>query len=141
MKKILAFLTTILLLLSGCSLTDSPRTTTAPGRMVVQIDVSFTPENEEFLRVYTQQDTLDSLLVLLRNMQTGEVPDAEPSLTSGQSYYTIRLTYANGNMGEYHLMGHSWLQIGGEWSQVDTGKAMGFVDFLKSHPSEPDNTP
>lgn len=136
MKKIFAICAAVVMLLCGCSFGGPEPTITAPSRMVIRADIAFSPSNPDFERAYTNQDTLDQLLQLLRSIQTVEYPEVTPDLAGGQSYYTITITYANGRVGEYHLLGHSWLQMGGVWCRVSNQDALKFNEFIKDNPSE-----
>ena len=137
---------TVGILLSGCAILESlfgflpsPEHTSAdvPGRMVSRIDVSLYPHDPNFDRNYYAQDTLDAVLVLLRNMQGGEEPEAEPDLHGGQSYYAITAVYSSGESQVYYLLGHQYLKQGDEpWQIITTDQVMEFNHFLREHPSE-----
>lgn len=115
---------------------------TAPSRMALCIDVALHPQDPDFNRTYSSQENLTDLLHLLREMHTDDVPEAAPSLTDGQSYYSATVTYANGSTAAYHILGHRYLQCpDGVWHQVDPALVMTFNQFLRSHPTDNGQSP
>ncbi len=149
-KKRLAVLAGVLtaaLLFSGCGILDAvlalvpqAQNPYAPNRMVQYIDVEMVPRNPDFDRHYQGQKNMTALLNLLRSIQTQEIPENEPDLLGGETYYAITATYASGKQQNYYLLGHRALKMGDEpWCVVDGDSAMKFNQFLREHPS--DNIP
>lgn len=144
-------------MLSGCGIVNAavsliaPDVTEAndlPHLMVTKIDVSLYPGDSEYERHYEHQKNLTAVLQMLRAMTTDEVPEDQPELSDGQTYYTVTATYASGEQQRYYILGYSFLKVGDEdWCQVEFERAMGFANYLKSHPSDngvwipPETTP
>lgn len=119
------------------SLGAIPEPTTAPSRMVQQIDIAIHPADSDFRRCYTSQENLTFMLHLLRDMTTTDIPQEDPDLDGGQSYYSVTVTYANGSVGVYHLLGYRFLQQNdGTWCHVDTQLVKEFSEYLRSHPDD-----
>lgn len=146
-KKIFPILSLVLLLamLSGCGLVDgllawiSPDSSrsASPSLMVQRIDVSMTPKDQDFERHYQSQENLTAALTLLREMATSDIPEEEPRLGDGQTYYTITATYAGGKQQSYYLLGYRFLKVGDEpWCEISFDSAMGFTRFIKEHQSD-----
>lgn len=135
-----------LTLLSGCGLTegvfslfapDSGFNSNLPHLMVQSIHVSMNPHDPDFERHYQTQENLTATLNLLRDMSTDEIPEAEPQLSDGQTYYKITAFYACGEQQEYYILGHQFFKAGQEpWCQISTESAMGFAQFIREHQSD-----
>ena len=139
LRKFTAAVLAILLLLSlsACGRETPPRNDSAPGRMVRRIEVAFHPANPDFARTYVTQENMNTLLTLLRDMETAQYPESEPDLEGGQSYFSATITFANGQQSIYYLLGHSHLRLGDNpWCIITTDQAMEFIEFLRSHPSD-----
>lgn len=148
MKKQIIRLLSLMLaiaMLSGCGLVDelaaqlAPDETrrSAPGLMVQQIDVCITPKDPDFERHYQTQENLTAALTLLREMVTADIPEEEPRLGDGQTYYTITATYAGGEQQSYYLLGYRYLKVGDDpWCEISFDSAMGFSQFLRDHQSD-----
>lgn len=137
----IALLLALAAMLSGCGLSQLlPDVTVGqelPHLMVQKIDVSIHPHDPDFERHYQTQENLTALLNLLRQMRTADIPEEEPELTDGQTYYTVTATYASGDTQQYHLMGYSYLKVGDEpWCEIAYEKAMGFSQFIRDHQSD-----
>lgn len=147
-RKLLSLfaLTIAVCMLSGCGIVNAavsliaPDVTEAndlPHLMVTQIDVSLYPGDAEYERHYQTQKNLTTVLQLLRAMATDDFPEEQPELTDGQTYYTVTATYSSGEQQNYYILGYSYLKVGEEdWCQVEFDRAMGFANYLKSHPSD-----
>lgn len=147
-RKITALLalTMAVCMLSGCGIVNAavsliaPDVTEAndlPHLMVQQIDVSLHPGDADYERHYLGQKNLTTVLQLLRAMATDEIPEEQPELSDGQTYYTVTATYASGEQQIYYLLGYSYLKVGEEpWCEIEFDRAMGFANYLKSHPSD-----
>ncbi len=108
-----------------------------PQRLVTQIDVSLHPANEEFLRLYRSEETMHQLLTLLRDLQTSEEPETEPSLHDGQAFFTVTTTNPMGDARVYYLLGHRYLKVGtAPWCVIPPEQSMALNEFLEAHPSE-----
>lgn len=128
-------------MLGGCNLTNFlPDVTTGhelPHLMVMQIDVAMHPRDPEFERHYQTQENLTDLLNLLREITTDKLPDEEPDLRDGQTYYTVTATYASGETREYHLLGYRYLKVGEDpWCEVSHEDAMLFTQFIRERQSD-----
>lgn len=135
----------VLAMLSGCGIVDklvaqvAPDETrrSTPGLMVQRIDVSITPTDLDFERHYQTQENLTAVLNVLREMSTADVPEEEPRLGDGQTYYTITATYSGGEQQQYYLLGYRYLKVGDEpWCEISFDSAMGFTRFIKEHQSD-----
>lgn len=138
-KKFIAITLVIALLLSlcACSREEPTHSDAAPGRMVRRIEVAFHPANPDFARTYVTQENMNTLLTLLRDMENAQLPESEPDLEGGQSYFSATITFANGQQSIYYLLGHSHLRLGDNpWCIITTDQAMEFIEFLRSHPSD-----
>lgn len=137
-ESILFFLLTLSLLLSACGsvMQEQPTEETGiPGRMVRQIDIAIYPEDEDLVRSYTNIDQMSPILRILRDMDTTQAPEEEPSITDGQTYYTITATYASGESRVYYLLSHKFLRIDdGAWCEVDNADAMELIQFIRQTP-------
>ncbi len=138
--QILALLSAVFLL-GGCSISSYlPDVTVGrelPHLMVRTIDVSMSPRDPEFERHYQTQENLTALLNLLREIVTNEIPEEEPKLSGGQTYYTVTATYASGETQEYHMMGYRFLKVGDEpWCEISHDSAMRFSRFIRDHQSD-----
>lgn len=142
MKKRIAWILALLLLLSGCG-NDTPQPEgTGPGRMVRRIEVAIHPEDPDFDRTYVTQENMNELLALLRSMQNDQEPEEVPDLSGGQSYYTATVTFANGQQSVYYLLGHTYLRLGEEdWCVIDTDLSIRFSEFLRDRPSDDGSMP
>ncbi len=138
-------LLTLVIALVGCQfveqvLPDPPVHTAEsmkPQRLVMQIDVSMYPTDGAFLRMYRSEETMNQLLNLLRDLETKERPETEPSLHDGQAFFTVTTTNAVGDARVYYLLGHRYLKVGTEpWCVIAPELSMAFNDFLDAHPSE-----
>lgn len=139
-KIILGFLALSLALLTACGSTE-PEESTAPneipGRMVQRIDIAIHPADDALARTYTDITQMSAILNMLRDMDTNNVPEEEPDLHGGQSYYTVTATYANGNSRIYYLLGHQFLCCDdGPWCQVDSGKVMELIQYIRENPDD-----
>jgi hypothetical protein len=126
-KKIIRLIALMLsvFMLSGCGILhaaislvapDVTEATDLPHLMVKYIDVEMHPENGSFSRHYQSQQNLTAILRLLREMDSGKAPEAQPDLEDGQSYYTVTATYASGEQQVYYVLGYQFLKIGdGDW--------------------------
>lgn len=136
----------MILILCGCDLKDQlvgllptvdDSVRNGPGRMVQQIEVSLHPADANYERLYRSQDTLNSLLQLLRDMENSTEPESEPDLNGGQSYYAITAVYASGESQVYYLLGHRYLKIGDNpWCVVTSEQALSIIRFFQNHVSE-----
>lgn len=134
------------LLFSGCGLVDqvlnAVTPTTAPGknapsRMVTEISVAIHPEDPQFTRHYYARELVETLLTMLRDMDTGIEPEEEPKLDDGQSYYAITLHYASGDTQDYYLLGHRYLRLGdAPWCAITPEQAETFVRFIRDYPDD-----
>lgn len=114
-----------------------PTVQVTPRQMVQQLDVMLHPADSQFTRCYVTQDNLNPLLTMLRDMATNEVPEQDPDLYGGQSYYTITATYVDGSSQHYLLLGYQYLQVGDNpWCLVSYHKVMEFAQFIQEHPSD-----
>lgn len=139
----------ILIMFSGCTFIDDtinnliPDDLTepvGPSRMVQQINVALHPRDPEYDRHYHSQENLNALLNLLREMSKGDIPEAEPELAGGQSYYSITATFANGESQNYYLLGHRYLRLGDDpWRAVTPEQTQVFIQYLMDHPSDTDD--
>lgn len=148
MKKALTCVALTLLIalpLSGCGLVDhlvdrflpQPTVQVTPRQMVQQLDVTLHPADAQFTRCYVTQENLNPLLTMLRDMVTEDVPEQDPDLYGGQSYYTITATYADGSSQHYLLLGYQYLRVGDNpWCLVSHNKVMEFAQFIQDHPSD-----
>lgn len=144
MKKYIqsiAMLMVVSSLLCGCGLSSVlPDVTTGhelPHMMVRSVNVSIHPRDPDFERCYVTQENLTALLNLLRKIETSDLTEEEPRLSSGQTYYTVTAVYASGKTREYHLMGYKFLKVGDEpWYQISHEDAMGFTQFIRDHQSD-----
>ena len=136
-KRAIALILALLLLLCGCG-NDSPHTEgTGPGRMVRRIEVAIEPADARFDRTYVTQENMNALLALLRSMETDTAPEEEPDLHSGQSYYTVTVTFANGQQSVYYLLGHTYMRLGDDpWCVITGEQSLAFNTFLREHPSD-----
>lgn len=108
-----------------------------PGRMVSKIDIAIHPADESFERCYTDIEHMSPVLRMLREMDTHDVPETEPRIDDGQSYYTITATYANGSSRIYYLLGHQFLRYDDEpWCVVESEKIMALIQFIRAHPDD-----
>ena len=112
MKRALALIMTVLMLLSLCACggetppAQSPGQSSAPGRMVQRIDVAIHPADPDYERTYVTLENMNALLGLLRDSQTQDYPETPPDPEGGQTLYTATVTYANGEKSVYRLLGH-----------------------------------
>ena len=144
MKKRIVQMTALLvavLLMGGCSLTSMlPDVTTGrelPHLMVQSIDVSMMPRDPEFVRHYQTQENLTALLNLLREISTNDIPEEEPKLNDGQTYYTVAVTYATGQTREYYIQGYRFLKLGDDpWCEISHEDAMRFTQYIRDHQSD-----
>lgn len=125
-------------LLCGCGFlpeVQSQDSDGIPSRMVQRLDIAIHPGDEDMSRGYTDMEKMSPILRLLRDMDTTQKPDTEPSLTGGQSYYTITATYASGESRVYYLLGHQYLRVGeGDWCQISSEDAMELIQYIRDTP-------
>lgn len=142
-KRVFVLIALLLLTLSACGRDTPPVSNpSGPGRMVRRIEVSVHPADGELERIYMTQENMNGLLTLLRGMETEEAPLTEPNLTGGQSYYTITVTFANGEQTLYHLLGQTYLRLGdGDWCIIDQENSLQFTRYLREHPSDDGSAP
>ena len=142
-KRILLLLIlTLLLGLTACGGDEPVATGTGPGRMVRRIEVCIHPEDDSFSRVYVTQENMNDLLALLRSMSTRNYPETEPDISSGQTYYTATVTYANGEQSVYYLLSHTYLRLGNDpWCLIDSDQSFQFTEFLRTRPSDDGSMP
>lgn len=136
-KIILLFLAVSLAALTGCgSILEEPAPTDdTPSRMVQRIDISLHPHDEDLERSYTDIQQMSAILKMLRDMDTDDVPEEDPDLEGGQSYYTVTATYANGESRVYYLLGHQFMRYDDEpWCKVDSGKITELIQYLRDNP-------
>ena len=144
MKKRMIQLTALMIalsLLGGCGFSDLlPDVTTGrelPHLMVRSVDVTMSPRDPEFERHYQTQENLTALLNLLREITTNDIPEEEPRLGDGQTYYTVTATYASGKTREYHILGYRFLKMGDEpWCEISHDNAMRFTQYIREHQSD-----
>ena len=133
-ERMLILLLTLLLMLTACGKTEDPAAQPGalPGRMVQKIEVAIHPEDEAYAKTYTDKDQMSPLLRVLRDMDTSKHPEEEPSLSDGQTYYTVTATYANGSSRIYYLLSHKYLRIDdGPWYIIDSNDAMELVQLIR----------
>lgn len=144
-KLLVLLLVFSLFTLSGCGVTNLaltpitsvPVNTSAPRKLVEQLDISFYPDNPCYTRHYYSEENINALLALLRSFQSDNLATCHPKADDGQSYYIINVTYANNLTHQYYLMGHRYLRIGdNHWIEVGTDNAKKFVQFLNEHPND-----
>lgn len=137
-ERIMICLLALLLLLSACGNSkDEPSIGEAgvPSRMVQQIDIAIHPEDEDMARSYTDMEKMSPILRFLRDMDTTHEPEEEPTITDGQTYYTITAIYANGESRVYYLLSHKFLRIDdGEWCEIDNNDAMDLIQYIRETP-------
>lgn len=137
-ERIMLCLLVLLVLLSACgnAQADQPTGETGvPSRMVKQIDIAIHPEDEDLARSYTDMEKMSPILRFLRDMDTTREPEEEPSITDGQTYYTITATYANGESRVYYLLSHKYLRAEGEaWCEIDNADAMELIQYIRDTP-------
>lgn len=142
-RKICTLLSLLLLLttLSSCGLVNMiPDMTEAkdlPHLMVASIDVTMYPQDREFERHYQTQENLNMVLNLLRDMITSDIPEEEPDLSDGQTYYTITANYASGKQQIYYVLGYSFLKVGQDpWCEISFDSAMTLSQYIREHQSD-----
>lgn len=142
-RKIQALITLLLVLpvLGGCGLIDTaPDMTEAkdlPHLMVSSIDVTMYPKDRDFERHYQTQENLNMVLNLLRDMATNDIPEEEPDLSDGQTYYTITANYASGKQQKYYVLGYSFLKVGEDpWCEISFDSAMTLSQYIREHQSD-----
>lgn len=133
-------------MLSGCGIIhaavsliapDVTEATDLPHLMVKQIDVSIYPGDADYERHYQSQENLTTILQLLRDMSTDDIPEDQPDLADGQTYYTVTATYASGEQRLYYVLGYQFMKTGEEeWCEIEFDRAMKFADYLRDHPSD-----
>jgi len=139
-ERMFVCLMAILLLFTACGNSDDQVTepTGIPSRMVERIDIAIYPEDEALARTYTDKDQMSPILRILRDMDTPNEPEETPSLTDGQTYYTITATYASGESRVYYLLSHKFLRIGdGSWCEIDNADAMELIQYIRGTSDEP----
>lgn len=149
MKKRIFSLVAVLLaaaVFSGCGLVDAAISLIAPDvtesndlphLMVQRLDVTMNPPDADYVRHYQTQENLTATLQMLRDMATNDVPEEEPTLSGGQTYYTITATYASGEQQRYYLLGYRFLKIGDEpWCEISYDSAMNFTRFILENQSD-----
>ena len=138
-ERILICLLALLLLLSACGNSEQDQSTEQtgiPSRMVKQIDIAIHPEDTDMARSYTDMEKMSPILRILRDMDTTHEPEEEPSITDGQTYYTITAIYANGESRIYYLLSHKFLRIGdGQWCEIDNADAMELIQYIRDTPN------
>ena len=137
-KKIIVFLLALsAVAMSACSLLDSAPTTDAtPSRMVTKLDIATNPADEDDARSYTEQETISFILRALQDLKTDDYPLEPPALNEEKNYYTITVTYANGDISAYYLLEKQYLNFGGEtWCIVDNTKAVELLRYITDTPS------
>lgn len=142
-KRILLLLIlTLLLGLTACGGDEPIATGTGPGRMVRRIEIAIHPADDSFTRVYVTQENVSELLTLLRSLSTTDYPETEPDLTSGQTYYTATVTFANGEHSVYYLLSHTYFRMGSDpWCVIGMDQSRRFTDFIRTHPSDDGSMP
>lgn len=136
-RKIILFFLALSLTGCGSILEETSPSAEVPGRMVQQIDISIHPHDEELERSYTDIQQMSTILKMLRDMDTNDVPEEEPDLDGGQSYYTVTATYANGESRVYYLLGHQFLCHDTKpWCQVDSGKITELIQYIRENPDD-----
>lgn len=144
MKKRIVQITALMIavfMLGGCGLSSFlPDVTVGreqPHLMVRTVDVAMSPRDPDFERHYQTQENLTALLNLLREISTKEIPEEEPKLGDGQTYYTVTATYASGETRDYHILGYRFLKVGDEpWCEITHDNAMRFTQFIREHQSD-----
>lgn len=149
MKRKIYIIITLLLtlnMLTGCALVDvvvariAPEVTEAndlPHLMVQRIDVTMNPRDPEFERHYLGQENLTATLNLLRDMVTSDLPEEEPRLSGGQTYYAITATYASGEQQKYYVLGYQYLKVGDDpWCEISFENAMTLSQYIRDHQSD-----
>lgn len=110
-RKLLSLfaLATAVCMLSGCGIVNTLLTAITPNggvdksvphRMVQSIDIRLYPSDMDFDRHYESQRNLTLLLRMLREMTSTEIPEDQPDLEDGQSYYTVTASYSCGEKRE-----------------------------------------
>lgn len=135
-KQILALaLCFVLPFLSGCGSTSTPADQAAPSRMVTQIDICAEPEDESLLRCYSDKEQLTTIMRMLREMDTGEVPEMSPYQSGEHILYAITITYANGNTNLYHIMDNRYFRESEQdWCQIRNEQTEALLDFIRNNP-------
>lgn len=136
-ERIFLCLLAMLFVLSACSNSDEQPTEQVgvPSRMVAQIDVAIHPEDPDFARSYTNMEKMSPILRFLRDMDTTQKPEEEPSITDGQTYYTFTATYANGESRIYYLLSHQFMRVDeGPWCEIDNADAMDLIHYIRETP-------
>ena len=133
----LLLILTLLLGLTACGGDEPEVTGTGPGRMIRRIEVAIHPEDAAYARTYVTQENMNQVLSMLRAMQTDSRPETEPDINGGQTLYTVTATFANGEQSVYHLLGHTFLRLGGDdWCVIDPERSEEFVRYLLAHPTD-----
>lgn len=137
-KRILILCMALAILsMSACAMPQVPPEDDAiPHRMVTQIDVSSFPDDSTMAHSYHNSETLTTLVRIIQNMETSEVPEKEPRLDGEKAYFSITATYANGEKDSYHVLDKQFMQHrDGQWCLVDSAKVDELCQFIQGTPS------
>ena len=139
---LLLLILSLVLSLTACGGEPPVTNGTGPGRMVRRIEVAIHPQDDRLSRTYVTEENMNDLLTLLRAMSTKNYPETEPDIESGQTYYTVTVTFANGEQSVYYLLGHTYLRMGSEpWCLIDRDLSLRFTEFLRTRPSDDGSMP
>lgn len=132
--KIIALFLILAVVLCSCGENKAPETSSSkPGRMVVQLESAVYPAEEGVGECYTDLTQMNSLLTMLKDLETSDVPSEQPVITESSEYWTITATYANGNTRVFILLEESYLKAGdNSFCNVDSAKADKLISFLKN---------
>lgn len=149
MKKVRLVIGVLMIMtcLSACQLPQSLQETpseppsSAPMRMVEQVEVSLLPDPTSS-RSYQLQDTLNPLLGLLRKVDYDKPVHDDYALEQCKSYFSFSIRYASGEHQSYRLLSHQYLKVGSErWYEISRDDALALTQFLLEHESDSVFTP
>lgn len=132
MKKLFVVIALFATILCGCGRKNA---STAPN-FVTQVDILCQQNGKTFSIRYTENEKVEAVLLYLRLLKPGRLPQKTPS-EQDNSIYEIHVHLSNGEQRLYKQVDHRymWRKKTG-WNTIPAEQASGLYTLLRHYPSD-----
>ncbi len=97
-----------------------PVATSAKEAVVVEISVSTSPENADYIRHYTNKDKIEKIRSFIRGLIWSDVTSEEPDKETG-TLYTLTFTYEDSTKKTYYFKENQYFKFDGiDWKIISS---------------------
>ena len=130
MKKLIAILSLLALLLSGCNRAEAQQQAPDKCRVVTGVHIAFEDGPLHLERQYTASPKVRAILNYLRWLDPYGLPEENPESVSGSSFH-ITLQYSDGCEKQFLQKADRFLlEDGKPWRRIDPKRAQTFSQIL-----------